>query len=525
MEIAVSRADAGQRLDVLLKASFPEHSRARIQQAIKNGHCWLDGRQVLDPALKPAPGQTIRISIEDRQAALAPCPGNLEIVWQDENIAICAKPAGLTVHPCPSCPGETLANQLLARFPQLASQGGERPGIAHRLDRDTSGLIAIGLDEKSRLGLSAMFAERKIHKEYLALVAGEPPAKGECREAIGRHPALKTRMAVLASNRGGKAAHTEWRKLWSNGRFSLLRLVIHSGRTHQIRVHMAHLGYPLLGDRTYAPRPVADMAPRQMLHAARLTFRHPETGEEIDVSLAPPEDFFAAALANCRQLRRIVVTGNQGCGKSSFCRALANLGLPVISADDIVARLYSQESDATYWIRQHLGQEAINPDNSVNKRRLFKILQERPELKRELETAVHGMVECRLEQFWQENADKKAAVAEIPLYFESALPGMQEAAPLVVGVHCPEKTRWRRIAETRGWSQDKIEAIESWQWPEARKMAACDEVIDNSGAEDSLECAASAFIAKLDARQAEENAALLAKFRKLCNAAADLRKT
>ena len=95
----------------------------------------------------------------------------------------------------------------------------------------------------------------------------------------------------------------------------------------------------------------------------------------------------------------------------------------------------------------------------------------------------------------------------------------------MVGVHCPEKTRWRRIAETRGWSQDKIEAIESWQWPEARKMAACDEVIDNSGVEDSLECAASAFVAKLDARQAEENAALLAKFRKLCNAAADLRKT
>lgn len=524
MEIVVSSAEAGMRLDMAIKAQMSEFSRARIQQAIKNGHCRLDGEQAQDPSCRVKERQQIEILMEPPQSALNPMPGELEIAWEDDRIAICAKPAGLTVHPCPSCSGETLANQLLARFPQLSAQGGERPGIAHRLDKDTSGLIAIGLDDSSRLRLSEMFAERKIHKEYLALVSGKPAASGECREPIGRHSSLKTRMAIIEERNGGRAAYTEWSNLWSNGKFSLLRLIIHSGRTHQIRVHMAHLGFPLLGDQVYAPKAVAKMAPRQMLHAVRLMFQHPFTGEKIDVFLPPPQDFFATALANSQKLQRIVVTGNQGCGKSSFCSELAALGLPMISADEIVASLYTRKSDATFWIRQNCGDEAINPDSSVNKGRLFAILKTRPELKKELEHVIHSLVEARIEQFWLDNEQNEAAVAEIPLYFESAISEMQEQKPLTVGVNCPREIRWQRIAASRGWTQDKIAAIESWQWPEEKKMAACDMVIPNSGTTADLKDAAGDFLRHLDAKLAMENKNLLEHFKELCGADAGLRQ-
>lgn len=485
MRLIVSPQEAGWRLDAALAAALPEYSRAKLQKAIKAGQCKCGEIVCSNPAQKVRAGDIIELDLKEADVGLAPSQGELEILWQDEHLAVCVKPAGLTVHPCPSCQEETLVNRLLAKFPQLASQGGERPGIVHRLDKDTSGLMLIALTEDARLRLAEAFARRNIHKEYLALVAGVAPERGECHEALGRHPALKTRMAIVAAKHGGRAADTSWSRLWSEpeGKISLLKVAIGTGRTHQIRVHLSHLGWPILGDAVYAPKAVAAMAPRQMLHAWRLKFTHPFTGEAMEFSAPLPNDFYDAIMANSKKFKRIVVTGNQGCGKSSFCRALAKLCLPVISADEIVRQLYAGKSEATEWISSHFGPEAIARDGAVNKPALMRIMAEKPAMRKELEAVIHGLVLAEIESFWQKQEDLGAslAIAEIPLYFESGFAQKINPAPYVVGVSCPQERRWLRIAKNRGWSQEKIATMESWQWPEARKMAACDQVVANDG--------------------------------------------
>lgn len=514
-ELVITHEDAGQRLDVILKNALPEYSRARLQKLIKNGGCVVNGRVELAPDYKPEMGAKVEISGGERGSTLAASRGELEILWRDEHVAVLNKPAGLTVHPCPSCQEETLVHRMLAYFPELASQGGERPGIVHRLDKDTSGLILIALTERARMALAKAFAERRIHKRYLALAAGEPPEQGECKEPIGRHPTLKTRMAIVEKKHGGREAHTKWCKLWQGREQAILAVDIFTGRTHQIRVHLAHLGFPLLGDDVYAPPAIAAKALRQMLHAWQLVFIHPATGEQMRFAAMPPEDFFAAAIANNRRMERLVVTGNQGCGKSSFCRQLVDAGLPGISADAIVAKLYGPHGMASDWIGSHFGQEALSNAGAVDKPALFQILRQKPHMRKELEKAVHGMVLAEIEDFWQANAACEATCAEVPLYFESGYSGMITPAPWLVGVSCPEPMRWRRLAQDRGWSKEKIAEIESWQWPEDRKMAACNEVIVNAGTVEELRGKAQEFLARLKERLAGAETALLEHLRAL----------
>lgn len=524
MLIVVGPEQAGQRLDAVIKYCLADVSRAKIQKAIKEGYCEISGELLKNPAYKVRESQLIKIDFPEVESRLKPMHGELKIVWQDNDLAVCAKPANLVVHPCPSYEEETLAHRLLARFPQLANQPAARPGIVHRLDKDTSGLLLVALSEKARLKLTDAFAERKIKKEYLALVAGVAPEIGKCEEAIGRHPTVKTKMAIIPENAGGRPAYTEWRRLWHNQDISLLRVVIHTGRTHQIRVHLAHCGLPILGDSTYAPASVARLASRQMLHAWRLELKHPITDDELKFCLPPPADFFETIETLPKKMLKIVVTGNQGCGKSSFCKALAAQGLPVISADQIVADLYAHKSAATDWISTWLGTEAINPDGSVNKSVLFELLQKKPEIRREFETAIHGLVLDEIERFWEKHADNVATVAEIPLYFESNFQKKITPEPFVVGISCPKNIRWQRIAENRGWSEDKIEALESWQWPEAKKMAACNAVIANTGPEKDLINAASRLISGLETKRRAERHQLIAEIEKLCACEHNLRE-
>ena len=207
--------------------------------------CRIDGLPVSTASLKLKAGQEVRLDLPDTANELRAEDEAVDILWQDEHLLLCNKPAGLTVHPCPSCPENTLVQRLLHHFPRLREQEGLRPGVVHRLDKDTSGLLLVALDEPTRLRMSEAFARREVHKEYLALVQGVPPQTGTCREPLGRHPTAKVKMAVVPENRGGKAAHSDWRVLWSSPRkdFSLVAVRIHTGRTHQIRVHMAHVGY------------------------------------------------------------------------------------------------------------------------------------------------------------------------------------------------------------------------------------------------------------------------------------------
>ena len=359
LDFRVAGALVGQRLDKALCGLLPDLSRAAVQRAISAGACRIDGLPVSTASLKLKAGQEVRLDLPDTANELRAEDEAVDILWQDEHLLLCNKPAGLTVHPCPSCPENTLVQRLLHHFPRLREQEGLRPGVVHRLDKDTSGLLLVALDEPTRLRMSEAFARREVHKEYLALVQGVPPQTGTCREPLGRHPTAKVKMAVVPENRGGKAAHSDWRVLWSSPRkdFSLVAVRIHTGRTHQIRVHMAHVGHPLLGDALYAPAPVAARAPRQMLHAWHISFCHPLSGEALVFFCPPPDDMLRTILNNSSRMQRLVITGNPGCGKSTLTHALEEAGLPTVSADALVAQLYAAGGE----MADYLGRLCVPP--------------------------------------------------------------------------------------------------------------------------------------------------------------------
>ena len=302
LDFRVAGALVGQRLDKALCGLLPELSRAAVQRAITAGACRIDGMPVATASLKLKAGQEVCLDLPDTANELRAEDKAVDILWQDEHLLLCNKPAGLTVHPCPSCPENTLVQRLLHHFPRLREQEGLRPGVVHRLDKDTSGLLLVALDEPTRLRMSEAFARREVHKEYLALVQGVPPQTGTCREPLGRHPTAKVKMAVVPENRGGKTAHSDWRVLWSSPRkdFSLVAVRIHTGRTHQIRVHMASIQHPVAGDPVYGPHNCITSLHGQCLHAKTLGFIHPITGEHLRFDSELP-DYFTRFLTTLRQ--------------------------------------------------------------------------------------------------------------------------------------------------------------------------------------------------------------------------------
>ena len=495
--LIVDPAQAGQRLDRILSDALPDRSRGAVQKAVEAGACLVDGLPETAVSRKMKAGQEIRFTPPAESSRLEAEQGHVDVLWHDAHMLVCHKPAGLTVHPCPSCPSGTLVQRLLGHFPQLAQQEGLRPGIVHRLDKDTSGLLLVALDEATRLALSESFARREVHKRYLVLVQGVP------------------------ESRGGKPAHTEWERLWSSpdGSFALLAVRIHTGRTHQIRVHMAHVGHPLLGDALYAPAPTARRAPRQMLHAWRLHFRHPLTGEDMDFCCPPPQDFLEAAANNARRMQRVVLTGNPGSGKSAVGAALRERGLPMISADAIVAQLYAPGGDGADHIARRWGSDLLDARGGVDKEALLALFRERPEVRREVEELFHALVRDAVERFWldAEVRGESCAVAEIPLYYECGWHnGAFSPQPVAVAIHCPQASRFARLTRNRGWNDEKNALIESWQWPAERKEAAADLVLDNSGDLAMLARSVDRLLEQLAERRAAADAALTQAVAALC---------
>ena len=195
----------------------------------------------------------------------------------------------------------------------------------------------------------------KSASEYLALVQGVPPQTGTCREPLGRHPTAKIKMAVVPENRGGKAAHSDWRCSGAaRARISLVAVRIHTGRTHR-SASTWRMWAPLLGDALYAPAPVAARAPRQMLHAWHISFCHPVGGRELEFFCPPPDDMVRTILDNSSRMQRLVITGNPGCGKSTLTRALEEAGLPAVSADALVAQLYAAGGEMADYLGRRFG--------------------------------------------------------------------------------------------------------------------------------------------------------------------------
>ena len=305
--IEAAEEDAGQRLDAVLAARLPGLSRSRIKVLIEAGQVTSGGEAVTSPARKLRAGETFVLTVPPTVAPrLVGQAIPLVIVYEDESLIVVDKPAGMVVHPAAGNPDGTLVNALIAHCGHgLTGIGGEaRPGIVHRLDKDTSGLIVAAKTAEAHESLTRQFAERRISRLYEALVWGVPrPAEGEIHGNIGRSPRNRKKMAVV--KRGGREAATGYRCLasYADGLISRVECRLMTGRTHQIRVHMTHRGTPLLGDPSYGKKAPAALARlpeatqaavaalgRQALHAKTLGFQHPVGGQRLEFSTPLPPD-------------------------------------------------------------------------------------------------------------------------------------------------------------------------------------------------------------------------------------------
>ena len=288
------------RLDRALAIALPELSRARIQALIADNALTIDGKTATDASSAKFAGATFALTIPaPRPDRAQPQDILLNVVFEDDYLIIVNKPAGLVVHPSAGHADGTLVNALLHHCRgKLSGIGGvERPGIVHRIDRDTSGLLVVAKTDKAHEGLAKLFAAHDIERRYLAIVAGQPaPPAGIIRTQIGRHPTDRKKNAVLPEHRG-KHAVTHYRMIEPLKSAALVECRLETGRTHQVRVHMAHIGHPLIGDATYNNRqktfkfgPNQSYFIRQALHAASLGFNHPITGEKLAFDCNLPDD-------------------------------------------------------------------------------------------------------------------------------------------------------------------------------------------------------------------------------------------
>ena len=295
--IQITDEESGERIDALLSRKFPALSRSLIQKCMEAGTVTVNGKPVKKNARANAGDEIVFAFPETESLPVEPQDIPLDIVYEDEDIIIVNKARGMVVHPAPGHPDGTLVNALLYRCgDSLSGIGGvQRPGIVHRIDKDTSGLLAVAKNDFAHQGLSAQLSDHSLCREYVAVVNGNfREESGVVDRPIGRHPVDRKRMAVTEKN--SKRAVTHWELLEVYRGYSLVLCRLETGRTHQIRVHMASIGHPLLGDGLYGAKCPDKGLEGQCLHARRLRLVHPRTGQEMQFE-APLPDYFKEVLA------------------------------------------------------------------------------------------------------------------------------------------------------------------------------------------------------------------------------------
>ncbi len=287
--------DTGERLDRYLASELPDLSRSRVQTLIEQGCVYVNNNECTSKKVVVKSGDLVTITIPEAQPLELSAENiPLDILYEDDQLIILNKAAGIVVHPAPGHPNGTLVNALLAHCPNLPGIGGvQRPGIVHRLDKDTTGAIVIAKTEQAHQHLQAQLKAKTARREYLGIVYGAPKTEtGTIDLPIGRHPIDRKKMAVVPIEKGGREAVTHWQAQERLGNYTLVRFQLETGRTHQIRVHSAQIGHPIVGDPIYSSaRSLGVNLSGQALHAWRLKLQHPVTGEYIEATAAPPQEF------------------------------------------------------------------------------------------------------------------------------------------------------------------------------------------------------------------------------------------
>ncbi len=287
--------DTGERLDRYLASELPDLSRSRVQSLIEQGCVYVNNNECTSKKVVVKSGDLVTITIPEAQPLELQAENiPLDILYEDDQLIILNKAAGIVVHPAPGHPNGTLVNALLAHCPNLPGIGGvQRPGIVHRLDKDTTGAIVIAKTEQAHQHLQAQLKAKTARREYLGIVYGAPKTEtGTINLPIGRHPIDRKKMAVVPVEKGGREAVTHWQAQERLGNYTLVRFQLETGRTHQIRVHSAQIGHAIVGDPIYSSaRSLGVNLSGQALHAWRLKLQHPVTQEYIEATAAPPQEF------------------------------------------------------------------------------------------------------------------------------------------------------------------------------------------------------------------------------------------
>lgn len=300
LEVPLEARDS--RLDIWLAAQYPKISRSRIQRLLNSGEISLDGKRFLKANYRLQGGECIQVNLPQPGCLeVKPEPITLDTLYEDNDIIVINKPRGMVVHPAPGSMQGTLVNALLYKCKNLSSiNGALRPGIVHRLDKDTSGILVVAKNDLTHRGLAKQIKARTAKREYLALVHGVvAESRGRIEAPIGRHPVDRQRMTVTLKN--SRPACTHYQLLEKFAKYTFLKVRLETGRTHQIRVHMAYIGHPVVGDPKYGPRKCPFNLTGQLLHASCLGFTHPVRGEYLEFT-APLPAVFLTILA---QLRRV----------------------------------------------------------------------------------------------------------------------------------------------------------------------------------------------------------------------------